>query len=195
MSDMNEQAKAAIRLALAKWHGDQADRRPAEEAILEALAPFLGGQVLDTVLQEENVRLRELLSQKLVDSTMLTGITMNRGGLDIGLEGGACHLLAEMFAEQFRSTGAVNFLEVRLTSPDPEIGELLVTLQKVKGKTPAMLKAEVERTARERLALCYDGHAVYTEVHAEGRANRTSPENVSDTLDALVRVYQKAGLL
>lgn len=53
----------------------------------------------------------------------------------------------------------------------------------------------VERMAREQAAtvpdVLFDGFAVYSALDEKAKA-RTSPENVSDTLDAVVRVLRAA---
>lgn len=96
----------------------------------------------------ENDRLRGLLAEKVVDSTMLTGLEINRGGVDISFEGGAARMLAEMFVEQFNASGAVNSLEV--TFQDKELGQIVVTTQRMGGLTPAQQR---EKAIAERDAL------------------------------------------
>lgn len=102
------------------------------------------------VLLAELRRLNGIV-EKYVDPAQvrLTGMRPAEDGLHIGLEGGACRIFAGAFAEQFRKSAGPNFIEMRFDTGDDEIGELLVTLQRVKGKTPAALKreAEVERDA------------------------------------------------
>jgi hypothetical protein len=45
---------------------------------------------------------------------------------------------------------------------------------------------------RERESVIYDGHRVLTEVKANAKAaGRTSPENVSDVLDAIARIWKE----
>jgi hypothetical protein len=93
-------------------------------------------------LRQENDRLRAALAQKLVDSTMLTELGIVGNSLNMGLEGGAAHFLAESFGEQFREQGGANYLEARFTTSDGL--NLLVTLQNVKGKTPSQYRSEAE---------------------------------------------------
>lgn len=88
----------------------------------------------------ENDRLRGLLAEKVVDSTMLTGLEVNRGGIDIGFDGGAAQMLAEMFIEQFNASGAINSLEV--TFQDKELGQIVVTTQRMGGLTPAQQRSK-----------------------------------------------------
>lgn len=71
-------------------------------------------------------------------------ITGMQGGT-IGLEGGACGMLASQFAGQFKGSRAVNFLELRMGHP--EVGDFTVTMQRTQGETPgqqlAARKAEI----------------------------------------------------
>lgn len=69
------------------------------------------------------------------------------GGFGFEFSGGACQLLAEAYAEQFRESGAINYLE--LLFEHSEIGPLTITMQRVEGLTPAqkLAKAEAERDA------------------------------------------------
>lgn len=96
-------------------------------------------------LKAENDRLRGLLAEKVVNSTMLTGLEINRGGVDIGFEGGAARMLAEMFIEQFNASGAINSLEV--TFQDKELGQIVVTTQRMGGLTPSQQR---EKAIAER---------------------------------------------
>lgn len=91
-------------------------------------------------LKAENDRLRELLAEKVVSSTMLTGLEVNRGGIDVGFNGGAAQMLAEMFIEQFNVSGAINSLEV--TFQDKELGQIVVTTQRMGGLTPAQQRSK-----------------------------------------------------
>lgn len=94
-------------------------------------------------------RLRAAVAQNITDATMLRGMQVIDGGLNIGLEGGGARLLAEAFAEQFIESGAVNFLEVKFTHE--RVGNLTVTMQKAGALTPADKARQAEARA-ERLA-------------------------------------------
>ena len=98
-------------------------------------------------LQAENASIRELLSKKVVDSTMLTDLGIRGGGINATFEGGAAGLIATTFAEQFREAGATNYLE--LTFEDKELGEFVVTMQRKDGETPGYQKAKAEARAAE----------------------------------------------
>lgn len=99
-------------------------------------------------LTAENERLRELLAQKVVDSTMLTGLVPEDGALVAGFKGGACGLMAAAFGEQLFTSGAENYIEAMFTSSKyPDLGQITVTVKRETGKTPHQLRrdAEIER--------------------------------------------------
>jgi DNA-directed RNA polymerase subunit L len=79
----------------------------------------------------------------------LTGMTVN-DGLNIGLQGLACQLLASSFAGQFKANGAVNYLQVSMDHP--ETGPFTVTMQRVNGDTPAALQRKAEEQRDDLLA-------------------------------------------
>ena len=114
-----------------------------EAQALSADATKAHQQVTD--LSAENERLRGLLAQKMVDSTMLTGLVPEDGGMTLGFKGGACGMLAQLFGDQFYESGAVNYLEFRFDSATrPELGPLVVTLQRAEGLTPTQKLAAAE---------------------------------------------------
>lgn len=99
-------------------------------------------------LKAENTRLRGLLAEKVVNSTMLTGLVPDDGGMTLGFEGGACGMLAQLFGDQFYESTAINYLELRFDSAKhPDLGRLVVTLQREEGKTPAEMRATAETQA------------------------------------------------
>lgn len=67
--------------------------------------------------------------------TNIKSMNVVDGGLNIELEGGACQLLAESFADQFAESGATNYLEMSFYSE--KTGSLVVTMQKSGAITPA----------------------------------------------------------
>lgn len=69
------------------------------------------------------------------------------GGFGFEFSGGVCQLLAEAYAEQFKQSGAINYLELLFQHSD--IGPLTITMQRVEGLTPAqkLSQAEAERDA------------------------------------------------
>ena len=100
-------------------------------------------------LRSENEQLRQALAEKTVNETMLRDLSIKNGSLNASFEGGAAHLLADAFADQFIESGATNYLEVHLSSK--ETGPIVVTLQRINGKTPHQLRAEAERERDELL--------------------------------------------
>jgi hypothetical protein len=101
-------------------------------------------------LVAENEHLRSLLAEKLVGEVLIEDINIRDNGLNIQMKGGAAQLLAECFARQFIESGATNYLEVSFSStglmPDES---LVVTLQKVSGKTPHAFRVEAEAKLQE----------------------------------------------
>lgn len=97
-------------------------------------------------LIEEVERLSAIV-EKHIDpkQVMLTGLNVQNGSFDLGLEGGPVRLFAAAFAEYFKESPASNYIEMHLESADPEIGELVCTLQRKQGKTPHALRREAER--------------------------------------------------
>lgn len=97
-------------------------------------------------LKAENSSLRDALADKAVDSTKLRAFLPADGGFTIGLEGGPCALLADAFGEQLYTSEAINYLQLTFTSGAyPDLGEIVVTLQRCTGKTPHELRIDAER--------------------------------------------------
>lgn len=97
-------------------------------------------------LIEENEKIRGLLAEKLISQTMLTGIVPDNGGMTIGLEGGACAIMAEVFGEQLYTSGAENYIELSFASGKyPDLGQIVVTVKRETGKTPHQLRAMAEQ--------------------------------------------------
>lgn len=101
-------------------------------------------------LEAENEQLRAMLSEKVISSTMLREFTMASGGLTIGLEGGACALMAQTFGKQLYESEAENYIEVTFDSPDyPSLGQITVTVRRETGKTPHQLRLAAEAKVAE----------------------------------------------
>lgn len=79
------------------------------------------------------------------------------GSFGFTFSGLAIQIMAESFADQFKSSGAVNYLE--LLFEHSEIGPLTVTMQRVDGLTPAqkLAAAEERAEAAEARLLVPDG--------------------------------------
>ena len=100
-------------------------------------------------LRAENDELRKALAQKVTSETMLRDLSVGNGSINAAFEGGAVHLLVDSLATQFVESGAHNYIEMQFHSE--ATGPLLLTLQRVNGKTPHQLRAEAEK---ERDILC-----------------------------------------
>ncbi|WP_260515055.1 MULTISPECIES: hypothetical protein [unclassified Serratia (in: enterobacteria)] len=83
------------------------------------------------------------------------------GSFGFTFSGLAVQLMADCFADQFKSSGAINYLE--LLFEHAEVGEMTVTMQRVEGLTPAQKLAAAEqriaeleaiRAAAEKLVRC-----------------------------------------
>ncbi len=111
-------------------------------------------EVRDSGLAEveaENERLREALAGRLDATTMLRELAIKEGGLFAQVEGGAAGLLAGAFIDMFdkhEPQDARNYIELSFGS---KLGPIVVTVQKVNGKSPARLRAEAE-AQRDSLA-------------------------------------------
>lgn len=81
------------------------------------------------------------VAEYVCQEAYLTGLQPAPGaaGLNIALSGIACQMFADSFAGQFKGSGAINFLEVGMTHK--ELGDFIVTIQRVHGETPAQQKA------------------------------------------------------
>lgn len=97
-------------------------------------------------LREEVAALRDALADKVVDSTKLRSLVPEDGGFTIGVEGGAAGLMAHAFGEQLYTSEAINYLQMTFTSNAyPDLGQIVVTLQRCTGKTPHELRIDAER--------------------------------------------------
>ncbi len=99
-------------------------------------------------VEDENAMLRKHAAKQITDATLMTGINIHGGGMEIGLKGGAAGVLVEQLAKQFLDSGAKNFLELSFASAEMLPGEqFTVTIQRVYGETPGgqnrRLKAEL----------------------------------------------------
>jgi hypothetical protein len=108
-----------------------------------------GATRTNAALEAENAEIRAQLAKRVMDETAVTNILI-RNGVSIALEGGACRLMAEMFADQFLGSGAVNYLELKLESRSKMPGEqFVVTMQRCAGETPHQLRAKAEQELAE----------------------------------------------
>jgi len=144
---------------------------------LKAGDAFIDGALTDLIAEVERL---SAIVEKHIDPSqvMLTHMNIQNGSLDIGLEGGPVRIFASSFTEFFKESQASNYIEMQISSTDPEIGELTCTLQRKHGKTPHQLRAEAERARDE-------AHAEVERLRQSGAAH----------CDALQRAGTAAGLL
>ena len=89
-------------------------------------------------LEAEVERLTALLEGRYKDVRL---VEIKNG--EMVLEGSVVAYMASFLAEMLKSRGTVaNYTETRVT--DPELGELVLTLQRVSGKTPHQLRRDAE---------------------------------------------------
>lgn len=143
---------------IASLHEDRKNAANALEAQAREIAK----------IEQENDLLRQHAAKQISDATLLTGIDVSNGAMNMGLQGGAAQLLAESFFDQFQKSEAVNYLELRFESESKMPGKaMVVTLQLVGGVTPGQriaeqareiegLRAELDR-ANKVAALIHEG--------------------------------------
>lgn len=164
----DEQTKAArwldeVRQYLTAAADSSMSRNNSEQLayeLLEALpANALEAQAREIAkIEQENDLFRQHAAKQISDTTLLTGIDISNGPMNMGLQGGAAQLLAESFFDQFQKSEAVNYLELRFESESKMPGKaMVVTLQLVDGVTPGQRIAE---QAREIERLCKDAALV-----------------------------------
>ena len=93
--------------------------------------------------EKENIKLREALAEKVTSETVLRDLSIGNGSINASFEGGVVHLFVDSLANQFVESGAANYLEMQFHSE--ATGPLLLTLQRVNGKTPHQLRTEAEK--------------------------------------------------
>jgi hypothetical protein len=81
------------------------------------------------------------------DDVMIKKLTIDESGMKARLTGEACRLFAQAMAADFIDAKAENYLE--LTFVNDEVGELVVTLQKKSGITPAGKVEQIKQLIRD----------------------------------------------
>lgn len=76
-----------------------------------------------------------IITNKHAHDTLLTAMSVQNGKAILSLEGGVCALLANAFADQFKDSGATNYLVLDLFHDDT--GPMTITMQRKAGSTPA----------------------------------------------------------
>lgn len=84
------------------------------------------------------------------DELRLREMTYRDGELRAEVEGGPAEALAGAFCEMLEKHNAENYIEVRFGS---KFGPLMVTVQKLNGKTPHQLRAEAEARLSKAIEL------------------------------------------
>ena len=101
----------------------------------------------------ENKALREALTEKLIDATTLSGITLNTDSLTLGANGGICRIMADAFGQMLFEGDVENYIEAYFSSSKyPEAGQIVVTVKKEMGKTPHQLRLAAEKERDQLLA-------------------------------------------
>lgn len=95
-------------------------------------------------LEEENKVLQDQVDVFFaLKEAHLTGKKM-----DYDFGGEFVPILANMMYEFFSYSGGENYVEIRLNPKDDRCGPLILTLQRVFGKTPAQLRNEAENEVK-----------------------------------------------
>ncbi|WP_211130686.1 hypothetical protein [Serratia surfactantfaciens] len=97
------------------------------------------------------------------------------GSFGFTFSGLAVQLMADCFADQFKSSGAINYLE--LLFEHAEVGEMTVTMQRVEGLTPAQKLAAAEQRIAE---LEEQSEQFKKELHNESAANAHAYERIRE---------------
>ncbi|HHH2164113.1 TPA: hypothetical protein ACPZGA_003572 [Yersinia enterocolitica] len=163
MNNFEELKKAALGANLHGWTGFE-DALNAD-GYSEAVSKFIGhcrpSEILALIAQLEAKNIRadacvnafegiktERFAGKSIGEFLAGEVRLNKaepkpdGSFGFTFSGLAIQIMAESFADQFKSSGAVNYLE--LLFEHSEIGPLTVTMQRVEGLIPAQKLAAVE---------------------------------------------------
>lgn len=100
--------------------------------------------------EAENKALRVALTNKLIDATTLSGITLNTDSLTLASNGGICRIMADAFGQMLFEGKVENYIEAYFSSSKyPEMGQIVVTVKKEMGMTPHQLRLTAERERDE----------------------------------------------
>lgn len=136
-----EKERDFAKTEIARLHDDI--RELTDERALDEEERELWAAIKAKSAEKENAKLREALVEKVVSETMLRDLSIRNGSIHASFDGGAMHLLVDAFVEQFVESGATNYIEMQFHSN--VTGPLVVTLQRVNGKTAHQLRAEAEK--------------------------------------------------
>lgn len=163
MNSIEELKKAALGANLHGWTGfeDALNADGYSEAVSEFIGHCSPSAILALIAQLEakNIRADACVNAfegietgrfagKSIGEFLAGEVSLNKaepkpdGSFGFTFSGLAIQIMAESFADQFKSSGAVNYLE--LLFEHSEIGPLTVTMQRVDGLTPAQKLVAVE---------------------------------------------------
>ncbi|ENG0873455.1 hypothetical protein ABU549_001051 [Yersinia enterocolitica] len=174
MNNIEELKKAALGANLHGWTGFEDALN--DDGYSEAVSKFIGhcspSAILALIAQLEAKNIRadacvnafegietERFAGKSIGEFLAGEVRLNKaepkpdGSFGFTFSGLAIQIMAESFADQFKSSGAVNYLE--LLFDHSEVGPLTVTMQRVDGLTPAQKLATAEAAlsaANEKLS-------------------------------------------
>lgn len=163
MNNFEELKKAALGANLHGWTGFEDALN--DDGYSEAVSKFIGhcrpSEILALIAQLEAKNIRadacvnafegietERFAGKSIGEFLAGEVRLNKaepkpdGSFGFTFSGLAIQIMAESFADQFKSSGAVNYLE--LLFDHSEVGPLTVTMQRVDGLTPAQKLATAE---------------------------------------------------
>lgn len=113
------------------------------------------------------------------------------GGFGFEFSGGVCQMMAEAYAEQFKSSGAINYLELLFNHT--EIGPLTITMQRVEGLTPAQKLAKAEDERSELLEALQCLFEDYKQLADSGDAGNWSLEDIPAGKKAINAINKAIG--
>ena len=117
-------------LEQARLNGMGSEREAALMAKLEAA-------------EKENAKLRIALAEKVTSEATLRDLNVGNGFINATFEEGSVQPMLDALADQFVESGSSNYIEMQLHSKAAI--SLLLTLQRVDGKTPHQLREEAEK--------------------------------------------------
>ena len=123
--------------ALARMLADeQAAHTETQQRLADVRAERNAWQNLATQRQTET-------EAALARSPLIETLSINQGEMTATIRSEAVQALANILAGWFDDHGGVNYVEVQLTNK--ELGPLLMTVQRLDGKTPHQLRTEAEQ--------------------------------------------------
>ena len=111
----------------------------------ESFANSVISSLLDRLeeAEKEIAKLRIALAEKVTSEATLRDLNVGNGFINATFEEGVVQPILDALADQFVESGSSNYIEMRFHSE--ATGPLLLTLQRVNGKTPHQLRTEAEK--------------------------------------------------